>query len=178
MPFSHNKFWASLFGFFQLFFAPPKLILWFIHRLWLINECAPFFPCYATFRKQCFTTDFFKGCLEALQLQDEVNAIKSYIKLVNGADPNISNWAVCPVAMLKRFLSDLGTIPTPSNDLFPSPRNTTEPTCSRPNQNSPKHTHRWWKKRRTRNPLPEGDFLSMMKKAKQEERDERTNGLK
>jgi hypothetical protein len=47
--------------------------------------------CYVTFRKQCFTTEFFKGCLEALQLQDEVNAIKSYIKLVNGADPNISN---------------------------------------------------------------------------------------
>ncbi|CRK97549.1 CLUMA_CG010937, isoform A [Clunio marinus] len=56
--------------------------------------------CYSLFRevelhslckKQCFTTEFFKGCLEALQLQDEVNAIKSYIKLVNGADPNLSS---------------------------------------------------------------------------------------
>ncbi|CAO1407903.1 unnamed protein product [Diamesa serratosioi] len=54
--------------------------------------------CYSLFRepslhslckKQCFTTEFFKGCLEALQLTDEVNAIKSYIKLVNGANPNI-----------------------------------------------------------------------------------------
>lgn len=63
--------------------------------------------CYSLFRevelhslckKQCFTTEFFKGCLEALQLQDEVNAIKSYIKLVNGADPNLSNnWDVCSV---------------------------------------------------------------------------------
>lgn len=44
---------------------------------------------YYYFRKQCFTTEFFKGCLDALQLSDEVNAIKSYIKLVNGADPNI-----------------------------------------------------------------------------------------
>lgn len=61
--------------------------------LWLINlyvACTIWCKC----RKQCFTTEFFKGCLEALQLQDEVNAIKSYIKLVNGADPNLSNWDV------------------------------------------------------------------------------------
>lgn len=39
------------------------------------------------YRKQCFTTEFFKGCMEALQLHDEVNVIKSYIKIVNGAEP-------------------------------------------------------------------------------------------
>ncbi|CAG9805726.1 unnamed protein product [Chironomus riparius] len=56
--------------------------------------------CYSLFRevelhalckKQCFTTEFFKGCLEALQLHDEVNVIKSYIKVVNGADPHLGN---------------------------------------------------------------------------------------
>lgn len=40
------------------------------------------------YRKQCFTTDYFKGCLEALQLSDEVEEIKMYIKLINGVAPD------------------------------------------------------------------------------------------
>lgn len=39
------------------------------------------------YRKRCFTSDYFKGCLDALQLTDELEKIKSYIKQVNGAQP-------------------------------------------------------------------------------------------
>ena len=66
------------------------------------------------FRKQCFTTEFFKGCLEALQLQDEVNAIKSYIKLVNGADPNLSsNWGLCSESLPRLHLESICRILAP-----------------------------------------------------------------
>uniref|UniRef100_A0A336LXM0 CSON007572 protein n=1 Tax=Culicoides sonorensis TaxID=179676 RepID=A0A336LXM0_CULSO len=53
--------------------------------------------CYSLFREpqlhtlcknQCFTTMYFKGCLDALHLNDEIEDIKQYIKLLNGADPN------------------------------------------------------------------------------------------
>lgn len=37
----------------------------------------------------CFTTDYFKGCLDALQLTDEIEEIKTYIKHINGAEPNL-----------------------------------------------------------------------------------------
>lgn len=39
-------------------------------------------------RNQCFTTVYFRGCLDALQLTDEIDSIKQNIKLLNGADPN------------------------------------------------------------------------------------------
>ncbi|XP_050075920.1 ion transport peptide-like isoform X1 [Anopheles maculipalpis] len=53
--------------------------------------------CYSLFRepqilsfckKQCFTTDYFKGCIDALQLTDEIENFKPLIKVLNGADPN------------------------------------------------------------------------------------------
>ncbi|KAL9699835.1 hypothetical protein quinque_003276 [Culex quinquefasciatus] len=53
--------------------------------------------CYSLFRepqilsfckKQCFTTDYFRGCIDALQLTDEIETLKPYIKVLNGADPN------------------------------------------------------------------------------------------
>uniref|UniRef100_A0A182KA63 Ion transport peptide-like protein n=1 Tax=Anopheles christyi TaxID=43041 RepID=A0A182KA63_9DIPT len=53
--------------------------------------------CYSLFRepqilsfckKQCFTTDYFKGCIDALQLTDEIEKFKPLIKVLNGADPN------------------------------------------------------------------------------------------
>lgn len=115
MSFSHNKFkllprlnWIFFISPFYPSFLPPPPPFWFITlMLWLINiYVACYRPCEC--RKQCFTTEFFKGCLEALQLQDEVNAIKSYIKLVNGADPNLSsNWdaVCCPFScMQNRFV--------------------------------------------------------------------------
>jgi hypothetical protein len=45
-------------------------------------------------RKRCFTTQYFKGCIEALQLQDEIDAIKGFVKMLNGAETNnlSSNW--------------------------------------------------------------------------------------
>ncbi|KAF7277994.1 ion transport peptide isoform X2 [Rhynchophorus ferrugineus] len=52
--------------------------------------------CYSLFRepqihslcmKNCFTTDYFKGCLETLQLSDEMEQIQSWIKQVHGAEP-------------------------------------------------------------------------------------------
>ncbi|XP_063700007.1 ion transport peptide-like isoform X3 [Culicoides brevitarsis] len=53
--------------------------------------------CYSLFREpqlhtlcknKCFTTIYFKGCVESLHLTDELEDIKQYIKLLNGADPN------------------------------------------------------------------------------------------
>lgn len=38
-------------------------------------------------RKNCFTTDFFKGCLDVLLLEDEVEKIQKWIKQLHGADP-------------------------------------------------------------------------------------------
>lgn len=35
-------------------------------------------------RRSCFTTEFFKGCVEALQLSDEIETFKHYIKQLNG----------------------------------------------------------------------------------------------
>ncbi|GAB0090333.1 ion transport peptide [Sergentomyia squamirostris] len=52
--------------------------------------------CYSLFRepqlhslckKRCFTTEYFKGCLDALQLTDEQEIIKTYVKAINGAEP-------------------------------------------------------------------------------------------
>lgn len=69
------------------------------------NWCSIFFPhtssftisilsfhCFLIFflvyRKDCFTTNYFKGCVEALQLSDELETIKRYIQVVNGAAPD------------------------------------------------------------------------------------------
>ncbi|XP_055916086.1 ion transport peptide-like [Eupeodes corollae] len=52
--------------------------------------------CYQLFRettvhrlckKNCFTTDYFKACVEALHLGEEVEALKTYVKTINGAAP-------------------------------------------------------------------------------------------
>ncbi|KAF2900577.1 hypothetical protein ILUMI_05619 [Ignelater luminosus] len=52
--------------------------------------------CYNLFRepelhtlckKSCFTTDYFKACLESLQLQDEMEQIQTWIKQLHGAEP-------------------------------------------------------------------------------------------
>lgn len=54
--------------------------------------------CYNLFRepqihslcmKNCFTTDYFKGCLETLQLSDEMEEIQSWIKQLHGAEPGV-----------------------------------------------------------------------------------------
>ncbi|XP_037911739.1 ion transport peptide-like isoform X1 [Hermetia illucens] len=52
--------------------------------------------CYNLFREvellrlckhQCFKTDYFKGCVDSLQLGDEIESLKLYIKALNGATP-------------------------------------------------------------------------------------------
>ncbi|EFN85846.1 Ion transport peptide-like [Harpegnathos saltator] len=54
--------------------------------------------CYNLFRepqlhmlckKNCFTTDYFKGCLDVLLLSDEVEKIQMWIKQLHGADPGV-----------------------------------------------------------------------------------------
>jgi len=40
-------------------------------------------------RKECFTTDYFKGCLDVLLLTDEVGKIQMWIKQLHGADPGV-----------------------------------------------------------------------------------------
>ncbi|XP_043496719.1 ion transport peptide-like isoform X1 [Polistes fuscatus] len=40
-------------------------------------------------RKNCFTTDYFKGCLEVLLLTDETEKIQMWIKQLHGADPGV-----------------------------------------------------------------------------------------
>ncbi|XP_066149100.1 ion transport peptide-like isoform X1 [Euwallacea fornicatus] len=53
--------------------------------------------CYNLFRepqvhslcmKNCFTTGYFKGCLETLQLTDEVEQVKDMIRKIHGAPPD------------------------------------------------------------------------------------------
>jgi hypothetical protein len=39
------------------------------------------------FRKECFTTNYFKGCIDSLMLQDELEDIQSWIKQLHGAAP-------------------------------------------------------------------------------------------
>lgn len=39
-----------------------------------------------SFRKNCFTTNYFKGCLDALQLTDEMDQIQTWIKQLHGAE--------------------------------------------------------------------------------------------
>lgn len=41
------------------------------------------------FRKNCFTTDYFKGCLDVLLLTDEMEKIQMWIKQLHGADPGV-----------------------------------------------------------------------------------------
>ncbi|KAL0278921.1 UNVERIFIED_CONTAM: hypothetical protein PYX00_000597 [Menopon gallinae] len=40
-------------------------------------------------RRNCFTTDYFKGCLDVLLLQDEMENIQTWIKQLHGADPGV-----------------------------------------------------------------------------------------
>ncbi|CAG9563741.1 unnamed protein product [Danaus chrysippus] len=40
-------------------------------------------------RQDCFTTDYFKGCVEVLQETDQLELFKTYIKQLHGADPGI-----------------------------------------------------------------------------------------
>ncbi|XP_044746445.1 ion transport peptide-like [Coccinella septempunctata] len=40
-------------------------------------------------RRNCFTTDYFKGCLDTLQLSDELQQIQTWIKQLHGADPGV-----------------------------------------------------------------------------------------
>uniref|UniRef100_T1GJB5 Uncharacterized protein n=1 Tax=Megaselia scalaris TaxID=36166 RepID=T1GJB5_MEGSC len=36
---------------------------------------------------KCFTGEFFKACIDALHLTDEIETIKNYVKIINGASP-------------------------------------------------------------------------------------------
>ncbi|XP_059485062.1 ion transport peptide-like isoform X3 [Neocloeon triangulifer] len=38
-------------------------------------------------RKECFTTHYFKGCVDSLMLQDDLEDIQSWIKQLHGAAP-------------------------------------------------------------------------------------------
>lgn len=40
-------------------------------------------------RKNCFTTDYFKGCLDVLLLHDEMEKIQTWIKQLHGAEPSV-----------------------------------------------------------------------------------------
>ncbi|XP_071439599.1 ion transport peptide-like isoform X1 [Hetaerina americana] len=40
-------------------------------------------------RKNCFTTEYFKGCLDVLLLTDEMENIQTWIKQLHGADPGV-----------------------------------------------------------------------------------------
>lgn len=44
---------------------------------------------YWHFRNDCFTSDYFKGCLEALQMTDEIEQIQVWIKQLHGAEPGV-----------------------------------------------------------------------------------------
>ncbi|XP_049877125.1 CHH-like protein isoform X1 [Pectinophora gossypiella] len=44
---------------------------------------------YSLCRKDCFTTDYFKGCVEVLRETDQLELFKTYIKQLHGADPGI-----------------------------------------------------------------------------------------
>lgn len=43
------------------------------------------------FRKNCFTSDYFKGCLDVLLMQDaeDLEWIQTAIKTLHGADPGV-----------------------------------------------------------------------------------------
>ncbi|XP_039277956.1 ion transport peptide-like isoform X2 [Nilaparvata lugens] len=40
-------------------------------------------------RRDCFTSDYFKGCIDVLLLQDEMENIQTWIKQLHGADPKL-----------------------------------------------------------------------------------------
>ncbi|XP_026320432.1 ion transport peptide-like isoform X2 [Hyposmocoma kahamanoa] len=40
-------------------------------------------------RADCFTSDYFKGCVEALLLNENLDTYKKYIKHLHGADPKL-----------------------------------------------------------------------------------------
>ncbi|KAF9820455.1 hypothetical protein SFRURICE_009874 [Spodoptera frugiperda] len=40
---------------------------------------------YNLCRKDCFTTDYFKGCVEVLQETDQLEQFKEYIRILHGA---------------------------------------------------------------------------------------------
>ncbi|XP_044740704.1 ion transport peptide-like isoform X1 [Chrysoperla carnea] len=39
-------------------------------------------------REQCFTSDYFVGCVQSLQLDDELEQYKTWIKQLHGAEPD------------------------------------------------------------------------------------------
>lgn len=45
--------------------------------------------CFFGSRKNCFTSDYFKGCLDVLLLQDEMENIQDMIKQLHGAEPAV-----------------------------------------------------------------------------------------
>ncbi|XP_063227468.1 ion transport peptide-like [Bacillus rossius redtenbacheri] len=40
-------------------------------------------------RKNCFTSDYFKGCIDVLLLQDDMEKIQGAIKQLHGGDPEV-----------------------------------------------------------------------------------------
>ncbi|CAH0696077.1 unnamed protein product [Spodoptera exigua] len=46
---------------------------------------------YNLCRKDCFTTDYFKGCVEVLQETDQLEQFKEYIRILHGAVPPAGN---------------------------------------------------------------------------------------
>ncbi|XP_041984550.1 CHH-like protein isoform X1 [Aricia agestis] len=44
---------------------------------------------YTLCRDGCFTTEYFKGCVEVLQEQENLDQFKKYINIIHGADPKI-----------------------------------------------------------------------------------------
>lgn len=59
-----------------------------MHTFWFAFA---FFFIYSSpsFRKNCFTTQYFKGCIEALQFTDEMDQIQTMIKQLHGAEPGV-----------------------------------------------------------------------------------------
>ncbi|KAJ8717466.1 hypothetical protein PYW08_005865 [Mythimna loreyi] len=46
---------------------------------------------YTLCRKDCFTTKYFKGCVEVLQETDQLETFKEYIRELHGAPPLTSD---------------------------------------------------------------------------------------
>lgn len=58
-----------------------------IHREFIGLYLVLYFEIFS--RKNCFTSDYFKGCLDVLLLQDEVEKIQTWIKQLHGAEPGV-----------------------------------------------------------------------------------------
>lgn len=62
----------------------PHIALPYVHFLTRINNIN-----FSQTRKDCFTSDYFKGCVEVLQETDQLDVFKKYIIKLHGADPGI-----------------------------------------------------------------------------------------